>query len=306
MWRSLQSNRRTTEKILTMDANNTPPPDGGNNPTPTPTPNAAPNPTPAQTPNFASFLGEGNTFKPGWTKALDAPESLEKFTSPTALIKSYASLEKMLGNQNKVAIPGENATPEEVSAFRKAIGVPDKVDAYELKAPEGYKATLDEAALGEFKKAALEVGMTPKQLEKMAGLYFQTEQAAMEKFTQQIETARAAAAEGLKKEWGVNTDKELALAKVGAEKLGLSELMKDPAYGDNPTIIKAMNKVAKMLGEEQAAGARGTSHATTNPQAEINRIRGDKNHPYNVRNHPDHAAAVRQMSELYAVLHPQT
>lgn len=47
-----------------------------------------------------------------------------------ALAKSYTELERRMGGM--VRIPGEGAAPDEVAAFRRAVGVPDDPAGYQL------------------------------------------------------------------------------------------------------------------------------------------------------------------------------
>lgn len=66
------------------------------------------------------------------------PEGVpEKFWDPEAnavrleaLLKSYLDLERRMGSSARV--PGRDAAPEEVAAFRRAMGVPDSADAYQI------------------------------------------------------------------------------------------------------------------------------------------------------------------------------
>lgn len=88
------------------------------------------------------------------------------------IFKQFDNLQTLLGKRPP-AIPGENATEEEIAAFNKAVGVPEKPDDYELKTPEWGE---EEAALGEalgklrnegfesgVKELFLKAGLTPRQ-----------------------------------------------------------------------------------------------------------------------------------------------
>ncbi len=77
-----------------------------------------------------------------------------------------------------VRIPDEKASPEDVAAYRKAVGVPDKPEGYELAIPEEDKEGFT-AIANEVRKAALEVGLPAKALsgvwtKVVAGLAAQT------------------------------------------------------------------------------------------------------------------------------------
>jgi hypothetical protein len=56
----------------------------------------------------------------------------QNMTSPDTFFKFVDNLNVTVGKKG-VVIPGEKATPEELSAFRKGIGVPDSPDAYEFE-----------------------------------------------------------------------------------------------------------------------------------------------------------------------------
>lgn len=59
-------------------------------------------------------------------------KELLKSENPNAeLFKQFDNLQKKLGERVS-AIPGENATEEEIKAFNKAMGVPDTADEYEI------------------------------------------------------------------------------------------------------------------------------------------------------------------------------
>jgi hypothetical protein len=54
-----------------------------------------------------------------------------------SLVKIARDNQKALRESGRVKIPGADAKPEEIAAFREAMGVPDKAEGYEIKLPEG-------------------------------------------------------------------------------------------------------------------------------------------------------------------------
>lgn len=89
----------------------------------------------------------------GWKSADDA-------------VRSYTELEKRFSETSAkaVTIPGENATPEEIAAFNKRMGVPDTVDGYQFTMPEGLPPDLpyDNETAKSFKEFAHKQGIPPK------------------------------------------------------------------------------------------------------------------------------------------------
>lgn len=63
--------------------------------------------------------------------------------------------------EGMVRIPGEGATPEDIAAWRKARGVPDTPDGYELTVPD--RDGFAEVA-AEVRKAAHELGVSPSHV----------------------------------------------------------------------------------------------------------------------------------------------
>lgn len=103
----------------------------------------------------------------------------QPFKDVAGLAKAYKDTKQMLGKAQ--GIPGETASPEEKSAFYKALGVPETADGYDLKAPEGLPEKLAQVysteMLGEFKKVAKELNLTPAQaagLQKWQDGYMQS------------------------------------------------------------------------------------------------------------------------------------
>lgn len=81
----------------------------------------------------------------------DALKFLEKYADPQQAMKAWRSLQTKLSEGGKVKVPGEGATPEEIAEYVKAIGVPEKVDGYQItaKPADGYEVSeSDKAFLG--------------------------------------------------------------------------------------------------------------------------------------------------------------
>lgn len=72
----------------------------------------------------------------------DAKKLLERFTSPEDIRKKLVAQEKLIhaGKHRPGPLP-EHATKAEVAEYRKALGVPDKPEGYQLAFPDEVKAT---------------------------------------------------------------------------------------------------------------------------------------------------------------------
>jgi len=268
--------------------------------------------------DFRSHFNERGEFvNPDWAKAMGLPDGFaSKFKTVDGALKSYANLEKSLGSSNKVTIPSENASKEEIALFRSKLGVPEKATDYKIEKPAGLPDELWGAErVTAYQNKAHEIGLSAKQASELAK--WQADQLGGDYATNSkaLEARRDSAVAELKKDWGNNYDANLALAERGAAAAGISAdvLKTNPELSNNPHFIKAMQAVALKLGEDRnAAAIRSTAGglAINSPeaaQAEISKIRGDKNHPYNNASASprDREAAVAHMAQLYAVKNPE-
>lgn len=89
-----------------------------------------------------------NTQPPDWRAQMagdnaDDLQFLNKYADPQQAFKAWRSATTKLSEGGRVKVPGENATPEERAEYARAIGVPDKVEAYKItaKPAQGYTET---------------------------------------------------------------------------------------------------------------------------------------------------------------------
>ena len=66
---------------------------------------------------------------------------LQRMTTPADLFKSYREIETKLSSRGTVPALPENPAPEEVAAYRKAMGIPEAPDGYGLAFPETFTAS---------------------------------------------------------------------------------------------------------------------------------------------------------------------
>lgn len=112
------------------------------------------------------FSAEGgdaeNPSNRDWLKA-------KGFKTADDVAKSYREAEKAIHSKGGITVPGEGAKPEEIAAFNKAIGVPEKVDGYEFSLPEGVtQEQLDMDLITPLRGLALEAGVPAKGFAALA------------------------------------------------------------------------------------------------------------------------------------------
>jgi hypothetical protein len=211
----------------------------------------------------------------------------------------------MVGKKG-VIVPGDKATDEEWGAFFDSIGRPT-ADKYEVKTPEGKEINKD--FVSQFKEIAHKNGVLPKQAQAILDQYITFEEGMATKQTDAMKQAKAQAVDGLKKEWGEGFDKNISLAKMAVKESGvqgLEEYLTKTGLGDDPVVIKLMAKMGSMFGEDKlrgdAPGGRLDGQTPAELKSAIDKVMGDKNHPYHDRNHPGHNRAVQEMSGYYQKL----
>lgn len=134
-----------------------------------------------------------------------------------SLVKLAREQDKMIGEQAKklgdatkdmVRIPGKDASPEEIKAYREKLGIPETPDGYEFKAPKDLPEGLpyDGDRAKSFAAKAAELGLTKSQAQ---AVHDWAAENAVGDFTkskeqsdaQRVETAKAET-DKLKKLWG--------------------------------------------------------------------------------------------------------
>jgi hypothetical protein len=117
-------------------------------------------------------------------------------------------------------IPGADAKPEEIAAFREAIGVPKDVEGYTVEMPAGAEQfEIDTAILGPLKEAALEHNVPAPAFKALADKFLA---AAVEDAKAEVTRTDTEAAEKVK-EWGAAAPQKKEEFRRGAQLLNLSK-----------------------------------------------------------------------------------
>lgn len=189
---------------------------------------------------------------------LKSHDFVKTFTKPGDFVKSaleikakHDDLESKLANA--LIKPGEGAKEEDVRAFYKALGVPDKPEEYEMKPVEG--AEHDEKVKAWSRGIFHKANLTKDQAEIISREY----DVYLTEFMKSQDEASVAAkteAEGkLKTEWGNEYDKNLEITRRGFQKFSDTEFAKfldETGVGNNPVLIKAFYKIGLALAEDNS------------------------------------------------------
>lgn len=276
-------------------------------------PDPAPTPAPGTPPPAGATIpvaGDPATSPsiPEWLKDVD-PEiandpSLKVFTNHKDLVKSYVHAQKMLG-KDKVVLPGKNSTEQDWKQFYNKIGLPESMDAYEIK--KGEKYTVHDDALNEFKKLAYENNILPGQAQKVMDWLNERAGQSSQVAQQQSETQLVEGWQNLKKEWGAGFEKQMAFGKQAVAEFADEDTYKyldQKGYLDDPIFAKMMAKIGSNLTEDVFNEDVRETHGMTPQEAKskYNEIVGDANHPYRNSSHPNHKQAVADVQKLFEMM----
>lgn len=247
------------------------------------------------------IMNEQGDFAQDWYKQFEelAPHAstLSKFRRPEALAKSYASLERMKG------YPGiENS--RQMEAFRRAVGLPDSMEEYQVARPEGAPdEAWDPALVNKISKVAYEYGIPAPAMEALTQCYCGENRQFIEmNAAQQAESVLQAESQ-LQREWGSHFEDNMnsvahVLMQLGEQaQVNLEDLTENPALRANPDFVKLMFEASKLLGEAPLHEGK-----SPNRKEEAYRIAHDSTHPlheaYMRSSHPQHRHANEQYDRL--------
>lgn len=197
----------------------------------------------------------------------------ERFNSPADLVKSYAEMNKEFNN--RVKRPGEDATPEDMAKFYKAMGLPENTEAYKFERPEGmaedtFNSEATQAELGQLAELVHNNISNPVKLaQELINLGAQStaqrqeaQKAADERFIADGEAA-------LRTEWGSDYDANKAFAEQAAAsdpvlaEIKNYELNNGMLMGQVPGFLKFMAQYGRMTSEGGLqAGLKGSERGT--------------------------------------------
>lgn len=133
----------------------------------------------------------------------EALKTLSRFTDPTALWKSYQAMRQKMDSGELKAPLAKDAKPEEVAAWRKANGIPEAPDKYEIALADGLViGEADQPLVKNYLEAAHGLNHTPEQVNANLNWYFNTVRQQEELVSNANLQARTECEEALRAEWG--------------------------------------------------------------------------------------------------------
>jgi hypothetical protein len=149
-------------------------------------------------------------------------KGLDKFKDLPSLVTSYFTMEKAYSTkmEGMVKVPKDGDPPDVVSAYHKAIGVPEDPTKYVVEVPEDQKHLVPDASLGEYKVLFHNLGIPNATAQKLVQGYAELLQGNLTKLYEKF----GAEIKDLENEWGPATfNRRSALAKQAIETIALGE-----------------------------------------------------------------------------------
>lgn len=199
-----------------------------------------------------SWAKEDGTFSDGWADklpdGLKGNASLKTIQSLPDLAKAFIETKGLVGK--KLEMPGEGATPEQVAAWRKTVGAPEKPEGYRGDAKTLRPESLPEDAWsaeaeGKFLEIAHRHHLPPAAVKEILGFYGQSLVDTLK--GSQADAAASVEAETakLRASWGADFDKRVNDAKTLAQLAGLDP-MSDPLFA-SAAYVEAFAKLAPLI-----------------------------------------------------------
>lgn len=208
------------------------------------------------TPPAFSWAKEDGTLSEGWldklTPELRGNPSLRVIGSVPDLAKSYVETKGLMGK--RLEAPGEGATPEQITAWRKTVGAPEKPEGYYGEAktlrPEAIPENLwDTAGEKKFLEIAHKHHLPPAAVKEILGYYG-------ESIAQNLQASQAdesAVLQGetskLRQAWGGDFEANLNVASRVAQTVGLDP--KTHPIFTNADVVQAFARMGKLMSEDK-------------------------------------------------------
>ena len=214
------------------------------------------------------WINNDGSFTPDWTTRL--PEDVrgeatqmklgDRFGNVTDLARGMVNAQRLIGKKG-VILPSEKSTPEEISEYRKAAGVPETIEGYQVrpeKIPDGFE--WNDADTKPFLEIAHKHNASPALMKELVAAHVARQATLAEQMTgAQTALLQKKYDEGiqnLNQAWGKKFETnrlqvQRALAAVGCPS-------DDPGLL-SPNVVKAILNLSNMVSDERFVSAAGGS-----------------------------------------------
>lgn len=182
----------------------------------------------------------------------------DRYSTIDAAANALLEKEQMLSR--RVAVPGEDASEEDMARFRKAMGVPESIEEYDVTSmkPEAYtdeewSSEVVQSVLSPVVAAAHAAGVNQSGLKAVVDAYMGVSAANAAEQARQDASWAEAAEEQLRTDWGSDyKGNMMAAEKAIASIPGIENLvLKDGSQlGNNPLFIRIAADLGRLRGSD--------------------------------------------------------
>ena len=204
------------------------------------------------------YVDDNGQFVTDWSKHL--PEDFGDFRNKLANYRNPVQLAKALHSANQVISkkgiipPGPQSTTEEISAYRKQMGVPDKPDGYwegiDTTVQEGLN--FDQNIANQYLVVAHKHNIPAAAMKELISLNKQQAEIQLAAEQQRVAETRTHGREQLRQVWRADFDKNMGYAEKGVN----LEKGNPNTFGfRDPEVVRIVAGLTRRLGEDVLAGA---------------------------------------------------
>lgn len=234
------------------------------------------------------------------------------FKGPSDLLDSYRGLEKLRGvpQERLLALPEKADDADAMGKIYDRLGRPAKPEEYKLPEPKGAKA--DEKFMEWAKGTFHKLGLSSQQAANLTAEWNNFSESMMSGQTQAFQAELAKQEGQLKVEWGVDHDRNVAIAKKAAATFGISGEMIDQLESvmGFAGVMKHLHGIGSKLGEADfvdggnGGGKNFGGMSANGAQARIKELTQDKG--FMAKLMAQDTAAKDEWNKLHAAAYPGT
>ena len=232
-----------------------------------------------------SYVNPDGTFVPEWTKRL--PEEMGDFRNKLANYKDATELAKALHHAHQtigkkgVIVPGKDSPPEEVAAFRKALGVPESPAEYAKtitpepeKLPEGIGWNDQIAA--PYVDVAHRWNIPPGAMKELVNLRMKETQFQQEAEKTVIQQTQREGLAKLRMTWRGDYENKIDLVRNAVRHVRGN----NNTYGlGDPEVVRIIGDLASRMKEDTFVGPTGGSAGFSSMRHRANDIQTNAQNP---------------------------
>jgi hypothetical protein len=184
-------------------------------------------------------------------------EALEGMTGPGDLVKSFIDARTNL--EGTIKLPSENASDEDIAAFRKAMNVPDSAEGYSLntKVPDNMKELETW-----FKETAHANHLNNEQANAFFSKFMSNYDEGVNALVAGRQKEKEATETALKEEWGDNYKANLAQTYSAIQKLAGKEFLdslEESGIGNDIRVLRGFWRWSNTVSDDKLVGGDGTA-----------------------------------------------